>query len=66
MTRIGRLISGCAALALAVSAAAAQPAAVPAVPPPASAFFAYPQVLDAQLSPDGHRLALSTAYRTGR
>lgn len=68
MTRIGRLIGGCAALVLAASVASAQPAAAPTAPPlpPASAFFAYPQVLDAQLSPDGRRLALSTAARTGR
>jgi acetyl esterase/lipase len=38
----------------------------PAPPPPAAAFFQYPQVLDAQLSPDGRRLALTTAARTGR
>lgn len=68
MTRIGRLIGGCAALVFAASVASSQPAAAPTAPPlpPASAFFAYPQVLDAQLSPDGRRLALSTAARTGR
>ena len=68
MTRIGRLVSGWAALAIVATAVVAQPATAPATPPlpPASAFFAYPQVLDAQLSPDGRRLALSTAARTGR
>lgn len=68
MTRIGRLLGAWAALLAAASVASAQPAAAPGAPapPPASAYFAYPQVLDAQLSPDGRRLALSTAARTGR
>lgn len=33
--------------------------------PPAAQFFQRPAVIEAQLSPDGHRLAVTTAARTG-